>query len=326
MLEHPENIIGDAWFYSEEDIAHAFYLTCSKEMPAHKAWDIGHAISRDLLRWEVQELALRRGIPGSWDECLATGSVVKYRDGYAMAYTSSTTAETGLAFSNDLYTWERFTKNPTTSCDDRYYERMSNGTRKALHWRDPFLFHEGRTWHQIVCASSRSGPENGRGTLGWAISEDLKEWMILPPPAVEFFSQELECPQIYYRKGMFYLLFSAFPELLLPEKRADIERSQHWGSSVSSLPWNVDKKRNCGPSVFVMMSSSLRGPFRAAPQPCLFQPTDKIQPYASQILHFKGGDYCLGTIWGVDCVSYISDPIPVAFTSEGISIANTLLK
>lgn len=323
MLKHPENIIGDAWFYSEGDITHAFYLTCSKDIPAHKAWDIGHATSHDLINWELQELALQRGAVGSWDECLATGSVVKYRNGYAMAYTSSTHAETGLAFSKDLYTWERFDHNPTTCCDDRYYERMSNGTRKALHWRDPFLFHEGGTWHQIVCASSRIGPENGRGTVGWATSQDLMKWTVLPPPDVEIFSQELECPQIYHRNGNYYLLFSAFPELILPEKRETIERSQDWGSTVSSLPWNVDKKRNFGPSAFVMMSSTLRGPFRSTPKPCLFQPTDEVQPYASQIIHFHGADYCLGTIWAQDGMSYLSDPIPVIFTSEGISTTKT---
>ncbi|MDR1283770.1 MAG: hypothetical protein LBK99_23575 [Opitutaceae bacterium] len=320
MLKHPGNIIGDSWFHVEGDVAHAFYLTCADHLPAHKVWDIGHAVSSDLVNWTLLDLALRRGEAGSWDECLATGSIVKTADGYTMAYTSSNKALTGIAWSRDLSTWTRHTGNPTTACDERYYELMSTGTRKALHWRDPFVFKHDDQWHQLVCASNRAGPEGGRGTVGWAVSDDLKAWTVLPPPQIEPFSQEMECPQIYHRDNIFYLIFSTFPELLLPDAHARIQAADDWGAWMSSLPWNVDKQANHGPSTFVLTSRNLRGLYRPSTHPTLFRPSDPVQPYACQLLRFKDADYCLGTIWADDGISYISDPIKVSFQPGGIRV------
>ena len=318
MLKHPNNIIGDAWFYAEGDVAHAYYLTCASDIPAHTAWDIGHASSTNLIEWTVHDLALRRGEVGSWDETLATGTTVKTPQGYAMAYTSSGNAETGMAWSSDLFTWTRHVGNPTTFCDGHYYEAMSSGLRQALHWRDPFVFYHGGLWHQIVCASRSNAADGSRGTVGWAVSDDLKTWTVLPPPEIFPFSQEMECPQIYHRGGHFYLVFSAFPQLLLPGARSLIEANGEWADVLSSLPWNLDPAVNHGPSTFVLMSRQLRGPYRPPARPTLFSPADPIQPYACQLLSFKGVDYCLGTVWGEGGKSYISDPIPVAFEENGI--------
>lgn len=318
MLKHPGNIIGDAWFHVEGDVAHAYYLTCADHLPAHEVWDIGHASSTDLVNWTIHEPALRRAEKGGWDECLATGATVNTGRGYAMAYTNSTRSQTGIAWSDDLHNWTRYSGNPITACDERHYELMSHGTRKALHWRDPFLFRHDGQWHQIVCASNRHGPLNGRGTVGWAVSDDLKSWSVLPPPEIEPFSQEMECPQIHERNGVFHLIFSTFPELLLPHIREQILAADDWSGCVSSLPWNVDKKTNHGPSTFVLTSPALRGPYRPGARPTLFRPSDPVQPYACQLVRFRETDYCLGTIWADDGISHISDPIAVTFGEDGL--------
>ena len=73
-----------------------------------------------------------------------------------------------------------------------------------------------------------------------------------------------------------------------------------------------------------MISTSLHGPYRLAKRPTLFLPDDPVQPYACQIVRLKEADYCLGTIWADSGISYISDPLPVAFTQHGIISTTSL--
>ncbi|MGE9292128.1 MAG: hypothetical protein ACQKBW_00820, partial [Puniceicoccales bacterium] len=114
MFKHPNHLIGDVWFYAEKDRVHVYYLTCPDTLKPHTEWDIGHATSTDLIRWHVEEPALGRGPKGAWNDCYATGNVVKAGSQYVMSFTSHNRAETGLARSKDLYHWELDSGNPTT--------------------------------------------------------------------------------------------------------------------------------------------------------------------------------------------------------------------
>jgi beta-fructofuranosidase len=144
MLIHKGNRIGDAWYFVRDNLVHAYYLTCPVEIPPHVQWDIGHATSRDLVEWEVHELALCRGKRGAWDDALATGSILYWQNRYWMAYTGHRTQQIGVAVSDDLFHWERISEKSVTGIDTRYYEPVGSGERKQPHWRDPFLFeHEG---------------------------------------------------------------------------------------------------------------------------------------------------------------------------------------
>ncbi len=173
MLKHPAHHIGDGWFYAEGDLVHAFYLVCPETVPRYSNWDIGHATSRDLINWEIHPLALQHGPDGAWDSRLATGSVFS-RDGrFGMAFTSHVKEETGIAWSDDLFTWKMDPVIPTTEADLRYYEPNGSGKRKFRHWRDPFVLqHEGE-WYTFLCASDPNAPEGARGTVGVVLE---KKW------------------------------------------------------------------------------------------------------------------------------------------------------
>lgn len=293
MLKHPGNFIGDSWFYTEGDIVHAYYLTSVDSIPPHTKWDVGHATSRDLVNWEIQPLALLRGADGEWDECIATGSI--FRDGarYGMAFTAHTRAETGIAWSDDLYHWTKDTNNPTTVVDESIYEGTGTGVRPIRHWRDPFIIQHDGLWYQLVCASAKD-----EGVVGVATSPDLKQWTVIPPLQTERFSEELECPQIYHRDGRWYLLFSSCADWLYPAWR------ERLGARAS----------NGG---YTMIAADFEGPYRVAEQPRIFAPEVKPEPYAVQILSFRGQDYAIGTLWE-EKASYLSDPVPVKFTAQGI--------
>lgn len=300
MLKHPGNHIGDVWFYPEENRVHGYYLTCPDTIKPHTEWDIGHATSTNLADWHIEDPALVRAPRGMWNDSYATGCVFKAGGRYAMFFTSRFRAETGIAWSEDLFHWELDSGNPNTSADPRYYELEGVGKRKFRHWRDPFVVKDGDRWLQLVCASDLNRPVHVKGTIGLAESTDLQHWSVLPPLEVEPFCEEMECPQLLVRNNLYYLFFSTLRELIAPAIATNLKDGPRTTS-------------------YVMISETLLGPYRLAKHPQVI-PTDfPQQPYASQIVSFQGKDYCLGTIWE-DGKSYIGDPIPVTFGKEGIYV------
>jgi hypothetical protein len=121
------HVIGDAWYFGTDGTVHMYFLT--RPVDGGAGWDIGHAVTDDLLRWEYYGLALTRGEAGSWDDrSLATGSVV-FRDGrYWMADTGHKSDErafvqrVGIAVSDDLEHWEKLPENPTSEAAGEFYE------------------------------------------------------------------------------------------------------------------------------------------------------------------------------------------------------------
>src|SRR5688572_29092993 len=90
MLIHPDNHLGDTWYHVENGTVHCFYLTCPEHVQRHTAWDIGHATSTNLVDWTIHDLILRKGTPDAYDGgCLATGSVIRFKGRYWLAYTAT---------------------------------------------------------------------------------------------------------------------------------------------------------------------------------------------------------------------------------------------
>lgn len=302
MLKHPEHRVGDAWFYVEQDLVHAYYLVCPESVEPHTFWDIGHATSRDLIHWELHPLALRHGEKDAWNERLATGSIFRKDGRYGMAFTSHARAETGLAWSDDLFEWTMDPVFPTTTADLAFYEPIGTGKRTFRHWRDPFVFEENGEWYQFVCASDPKAPLGARGAVGVAVLNG-NQWEIRPPLKVEPFCEEMECPQIVKRHGLYYLLFSTMADFVLPR--------YHPSKAYDKFPWG---------GTFHMMSDSLLGPYHVPELPLIIPGSVQPSPYACQWVGFKGRDYLLGTIWVEGEISYLSDPYLIQFTPFGIEM------
>jgi beta-fructofuranosidase len=302
MIHHPGNRIGDAWFFVYQDRIHCFYLTCPEQIPPHTQWNIGHATSGNLIDWEIHDLALKAGPQGSWDDVLATGSVLRWDDRFWMAYTGHKTQQTGMAVSDNLFSWEKLPDNPLTSLDERFYEPVGSGARKMPHWRDPFLFEDSGWIYQMVCASRNDGPADSRAALGLSRSQNMVDWEILPPPGTDRFAQEFECPQLYAAGGRYYLLFSCGPEWFSRDYRESCPPRFEWFASYSLV----------GDSPF--------GPFHlhGTGQILNSRPfPQERQPYACQLVEWEAKFYLLGTIAHGN-TSVICDPIEVEFTPEGI--------
>ena len=304
MLTHLGNHIGDTWYYVDNDTIHCFYLTCPNTIERHTSWDIAHATSTNLTDWTLHGVILRKGEPDAYDgRCPATGSVIRFKDRYWLAYTGNWNGPqpvAAMAVSDDLFNWEKLPNNPVTQIDPAYYDDTPRRPpRDWLHWRDPFLFeYEGAVYH-YVCANKNNGPIDERGTLGLAKTTDMLNWEVLRPPQVDPVCTELECPQVHHVDGRCYLIFSAMPDFF------STAFQQRYSGQLRTF------------SSYAMIGESLFGPFHIHGSGQIIPFDFPLTPYANQIVFWQGQAYMLGTVWD-DEQDFIIDPIPVEFTETGI--------
>jgi beta-fructofuranosidase len=308
MLNHPGHHIGDTWYYVENEIIHCFYLTCPDTIERHTSWDIGHATSTNLTDWTRHNIILRKGEPDTYDgRCPATGSVIRFKNRYWLAYTGNWNGPhptAALAVSDDLFHWEKVPYNPITTIDSTYYDNTTPrpSPRDFLHWRDPFLFEHGGAIYHYVCANRNSGPIDERGVLGLAKTSDMVTWTVLPPPEVDPVCTEMECPQVYRVKGRYYLIFSAMPDFFSKAFQ------QHYKPELRTF------------SSYAMVGESIFGPFRIHGNGQIIPHGYPQTPYANQIVFWQGQAYLLGTVWNAE-QDFICDPLPIEFTETGVKLA-----
>ena len=192
-LRLPDRWIWDSWYVWDGDTCHAFYLCASRGLydpiRRHRNTNVGHAISKDLVNWEVLPDALSPSESPAFDSWTTwTGSVVKGDDGrWWMYYTGTSREDQGLvqsigaAVSDDLMTWTKLNQDPMVSSDPQHYEVLSDGTWHDQAWRDPWVFKSGEDfrWHMLVTARSKTGEPALRGVMGHAVSDDMVNWTVL---------------------------------------------------------------------------------------------------------------------------------------------------
>ncbi len=193
-LALPDRWVWDSWYVWDDDTCHVFYLCASRGLKdpeeRHRAPAIGHAVSKDLVNWDVLPDALAPSQEESFDSWTTwTGSVVRTPDGqWRMFYTGSSREEGGLiqrigaAQSPDLMKWEKI-RDFVLEADPRWYETLEEGMWPDQAWRDPWVFQEsGRNdWTMLITARHNQGDPSRRGALGRARSQDLETWEVLTP-------------------------------------------------------------------------------------------------------------------------------------------------
>ena len=314
MLSIPGRYIGDSWYYVNDSVAHCYFLTSPESIHPDDRWfhwEIGHAVSDDLINWKYVGLALEKGTNSDWDsQNLATGSVIKRAGLYWMAYTAQRIGEEpkiwriGMAVSDNLYDWTKLRENPVTEPDEMVYEWISSGTRKRGNWNDPFMYEFGGPVYQFFCARKKSDDPNARGTIGLAVSNDMITWDIKNPIEVDPVAEELEVPQIYEFNGLYYLVFCTVPFLLLKDFKEKFPEHDFYSAD------------------FSMVSSSPFGPFRMHGTGEIVPKSAPEIPYASQLIQWEGNWFLIGTVKWNDAKGessrYICDPIPISVDETGI--------
>ena len=192
-LRLPDRWVWDSWYVWDGDTCHAFYLCASRGLKdpnrRHRNTNVGHAISKDLVNWEILPDALSPSESPAFDSWTTwTGSCVRADDGIWWMFYTGTSREDkgkvqtiGAATSKDLISWDKLSAEPLVTADGRLYEKLGNSDWLDEAWRDPWVFRmeNDSRWHMLITARANSGDPKTRGVMGHAVSENLKDWKIL---------------------------------------------------------------------------------------------------------------------------------------------------
>lgn len=219
---HPQGMsMWDAWFVTKGNEVHAFHLqrlAPGSTRPQSEADSLGHAVSRDLLHWQEQPVALPPGPPGSLDDSQPyTGCTIEHAGAYYMFYTMRQAADggrrqrLGLATSRDLTTWRRLEQNPIIEPDPRWYASAAGRPDPGgvVDCRDMVVIPEpGRTKSWLGFYATRlAGKELGEGGAIAAVrSKDLVHWDHLPPAFTPSRYACVEVPEVFESNGRWYMM------------------------------------------------------------------------------------------------------------------------
>jgi beta-fructofuranosidase len=301
-LRLPDHWLWDFWFAQDGDDVHVFYLQAPRALadPAlrHRNATIGHAVSRDLRRWDVLPDALGPGAPGGFDDLAPwTGSIVRHADRWHLLYTGISTAEdgavqrVGLATSDDLVSWERH--GLVAEADPRWYGRET--------WRDPWVERVGDRFQMLLTARADAGAPDARGVIGQAWSDDLRSWEAGPPLSRPGEFRHLEVPQRVRLGGAWRILFCATQDDHGAARRGRAAFVAECGTHYLSAP-------------------ARQGPYALDRHEFLVGDPDRGRHYAGRLLRHAGAWHFFA--WRMHdadgaFLGELSDPMPVAIGADG---------
>ena len=197
--------VGDCMPFFHDGTFRLFYLLDEDHHQALGGLG-GHqwaqAATTDLLCWEEQPMAIP--ITDEREGSICTGSVLFHNGAYHAFYATrmrDRTQHLGLATSEDGVTFRKTDPNPFASPPPGYHPH---------HYRDPFAFRDaaGR-FHLLVTALLADWPVPERaGCLAHLVSDDLCSWQVQEPFLVPGLRNVPECPDYFFWRGWYYLVFS----------------------------------------------------------------------------------------------------------------------
>lgn len=318
VLRLEDKWVWDFWFAQDGADYHIFYLQAPRnlEYEPQRHWhvSVGHALSKDLLNWQIMPDALGPSVGNvdAFDNFTTwTGSIIQYQEEWFMFYTGGSKADQGLiqriglAKSSDLIDWQKHPDNPLIETDPRWYEILDLENWHEQAWRDPWVFwHEGM-FHALITARANYGPIESRGVIAHAQSSDLIQWEVLPPLTEPRDFGHMEVPQLIFINDGYYLLFSCASEMLSQQGKnrfGDITGSYYLFGEAMLGPYRyIDDQPFLG---------DMSGGFYSAK--IITGPDDKL--YMLTFRNFDGSGEFIGEI---------TDPLPVHISMGGqLSIEN----
>jgi beta-fructofuranosidase len=199
--------VGDCMPFSHQGVFHLYYLLDENHhqglngLGGHQ-W--AHASTKDLIHWEHHPLALALSAENEGSIC--TGSVF-FHAGVYHAYHGTRlrdwTQHLSHATSQDGI---RFSKDPVPL-------GFPPAGYSPLHYRDPFVYQdEAGKFQMLITAQIEAYPLYQRGGCLLRLSSaDLQSWTVEKPFLIPGGEKEYgsipECPDLFYWKGWYYLLF-----------------------------------------------------------------------------------------------------------------------
>ena len=305
--------VWDFWFARDEADYHIFYLQAprSLENPDLRHWHttIGHAISKDLIHWEILPDAL---VPSKHADVFDnltvwTGSIIKQDNTWYMFYTGTKREEQGkvqrigMAISEDLMYWRRHQDNPIMVIDPHWYELLDESIWYEQAWRDPWVFEYDGRFHALITARTNKGTPDTRGVIGYACSVDLLHWEVKPPITKPGEFSYFEVPNLTCINNKWYLIFCVEAEKYSKQRMKRLGYRQLSGTHY-------------------MIAEHPLGPFHAFPDDVLLADV-KASYYSGKIIQNPVGHWVLlASIQfgrGDGFIGDISDPILIKVGGDG---------
>lgn len=203
--------IVDHSFIEKDGRLHVFY----NRLPTGYAWwdrgvlTLGHAVTDDLVHWEILPPALTTGPGACEDYQVWSPAVIRWGGRYLMYYTgcNRAVAQSGcLAQSEDLEHWRKYPGNPVLT-PGPWYSSYSAG-----HWsncRDSMVYAEDGLLYHYYC-TSRDLPQGGTGdAVGVAVSRDGIRWEDRGCLPIANCTAQPESPFVFKRDGRYYMLYTS---------------------------------------------------------------------------------------------------------------------
>lgn len=221
LFTEPPQPVLDHCVVEQDGVYHLFYLR------GNPAVNVGHATTTDFVHWDLQPPVLA---PGTWDnKALWAPQLYPLNDDWwAMYYTGVnlvSSQQTGIAFSNDLFAWNKF-PDPVYHPDPAWAEWSET---VFSHGRDPHIIEDNGHYYMLVTAKT----DNNLGAVACAVSDDLISWQDIGPIFVNLNWHVMESVFVFRHNGLFHMLFTE-----------EAVNGTSWMSSDSLLSgWNISTRR-----------------------------------------------------------------------------------
>lgn len=199
--DHSVVILGDEihLFYNIDSIGY--------DWPERFVHYIGHAVSKNLVDWEIKKPAVSIQPDGHEVFQVWSPSVIYYNDMYWMFYTGvnhNVSQATLLATSTDLYNWERYKKNPLY-----YPQKWCQWT--ADRWvdnRDVMVFKDEDMFYMYFFTSGTDDCGRGYPACGVASSKNLIDWNDENLIELKGCKYACESPFMIKHNNLYYLFYT----------------------------------------------------------------------------------------------------------------------
>ena len=209
-LAEPGGALIDHSFIEKDGVMHLFY----NRGYIGYLWDqrfvdsIGHATSEDLLHWEIHTPVLTAEAGGHDDYQAWSPAVIEHDGRYWMFYTGvnfNVAQAIMLAVSDDLYHWEKVSREPVWRAGDwcGWDESRWSDCRDSMIFKD-----DDGTFYMYYCSTYPTEDGGRKACVGAAVSHDLTTWQDAGFISVPNLRAHAESPFVLKKDGKYYLFYT----------------------------------------------------------------------------------------------------------------------
>ena len=206
----PGGALIDHSFVIEDGKIHVFYNRgyIGYDWPERFVDSIGHAVSEDLIHWDIKPPVLTAQKGGHDDYQVWSPGVVEHDGCYWMFYTGvnyNIAQAPCLAKSKDLYHWERSGSSPLFIPG----EWCPWSPDKWSDGRDGMVFaDDDGTFYMYYCSSCIMEDGSGATAMGIASSRDMYHWKDEGCFRLEECKLSPESPYVIKHNGLYYMFYT----------------------------------------------------------------------------------------------------------------------